>query len=62
MKEEISFQICLEIKISQKDVLIGTTHIEPRSVNALSETTFLVTYFLEILAEDIGSAIEKINE
>ena len=45
-----------------KGVQIGMTHIEPRSVHALNETTFLVTYLLEILAEDIGSAIEKINE
>ena len=45
-----------------KGVLIGMTHIEPRSVHALNETTFLVTYLSGILAEDIGSAIEKINE
>ena len=45
-----------------KGVLIGTTHMEPRSVHALKETTFLVTYLLTILAEDIGFAIEKINE
>ena len=45
-----------------KGVLIGATHVKPRSVHALNETTFLVTYSLGILAEDIGSAIEKINE
>ena len=38
------------------------THVEPRCVHALNEATFLVTYPLGILAEDIGSAIEKINE
>ena len=45
-----------------KGVLIGMTHVKPRNVHALNETTFLVTYPLGILAEDIGSAIEKINE
>ena len=44
-----------------KGVLIGVTTIAPRSVHALNETTFLVTYPLGILAEDMGSAIEKIN-
>ena len=38
------------------------THMEPRSVHARNETTFLVTCLLGILAEDIGSAIEKINK
>ena len=45
-----------------KGVLIGGTHVEPRCVHALNETTFLVMYSLGIVAEDIGSAIEKINE
>ena len=45
-----------------KGVLIGGTHVEPRRVHALNETTFLVTYSLGILAEEIGSAIEKIDE
>ena len=45
-----------------KGVLISGTHIEPRSVHALNETTFLVTYSSDILAEEIGSAIEKIDE
>ena len=31
-------------------------------MNALNETTFLVTYSSSILAEEIGSAIEKIDE
>ena len=43
-------------------VLIGATHVEPRSVHAFNETTFLVTFSLGILAEGIGSAIEKIKE
>ena len=45
-----------------KGVLISVTHMKPRSMHALNETTFLVTYSLGILAEDMGSAIEKINE
>ena len=45
-----------------KGVLTGMTHVETRSVHAVNETTFLVTYLLDILAEDIGSAIETINE
>ena len=45
-----------------KGVLITGTHVEPRSVHALNETTFLVTYFSGILAKEIGSAIEKIDK
>ena len=42
-----------------KGVLIGVTHIEPRSVHTLNETTFLVTYLLGILAEDIDFALKR---
>ena len=45
-----------------KGILIGGTHVEPRSVHALNETTFLVTYSSGILAKEIGTAIEKIDE
>ena len=45
-----------------KGVLVSRTHVEPRSVHALNETTFVVTFTSGILTEDIGSAIEKINE
>ena len=38
------------------------THVEPRNVHTLNETTFLVTYTLGILANKIGSAIEKIGD
>ena len=51
-----------EMKILQKGALIGGTHVEPRSVHALNETAFLVTYYSGILAEEFGSAIEKIDE
>ena len=42
--------------------LMSWTHVEPRSVHALNETTFLVTHSSGILAEEIGTAIEKIEE
>ena len=45
-----------------KGVFVNRTQIEPRSVCDLNETTFLVTYSSGILAEDIGSVIEKIAE
>ena len=45
-----------------KGVLIGRSHVEHRSVHALNETTFLVTYSSGTLAKEIGSAIEKIDE
>ena len=45
-----------------KGVLVSGTHVKPRSIHALNETTFLVTYSSEILAADIGSDIAKINK
>ena len=36
--------------------------MEPMNVYALNEITFLVTYLLGVLADDIGSAIEKIDK
>ena len=42
-----------------KGVLMSWTHVEPRGVQTLNETTFLVTYSSGILADEIGSAIEK---
>ena len=50
------------MKTFAKGVSVRRTHIKPRSVHVLNETTFLVTYSSGILAENIGSAIEKINE
>ena len=38
------------------------THVEPRGVQALNETTFLLTYSSGILADEIGSAVEKIED
>ena len=45
-----------------KEVLMSWTHVEPIGVTALNETTFLVTYSSGILADEIVSAIEKIDE
>ena len=45
-----------------KGVLMSWTHVEPRNVHPLNETTFLVTYALGILPNEIGSAIEKIGD
>ena len=38
------------------------THVEPRGVQALNETTFQVTYSSGILADGIGSGVEKIDD
>ena len=45
-----------------KGVLVSGTHVKPRNVLTLNETTFLVTYSSGIWAKDIGSAIGKISE
>ena len=41
---------------------MSCTHVEPRGVQTLNETAFLVTYSSGILADEIGSAIEKNDE
>ena len=40
---------------------MGWMHVEPKNVQALNETTFLATYAASISAEEIGAAIEKIE-
>ena len=35
--------------------------MEPKRLQALNETTFLATFAVDILAEEMGIAIEKIN-
>ena len=45
-----------------KRVFMNWTHVEPRSVQALNETTFLATYSSGILADETGSAVEKIDD
>ena len=44
-----------------KGVITGWTNVEPKRLQALNETTFLATFAVGILAEDIGNAIEKID-
>ena len=44
-----------------KGVLMVWTNVEPKGMQTLNETTFLATYALGILAEEIGTAIEKID-
>ena len=44
-----------------KGVITRWTDIEPKSLHALNETTFLATFAAGILAEEIGIAIEKID-
>ena len=38
------------------------THVGPRNVQTLNKTTFLVTYASGILADEIGSAVERIGD
>ena len=40
---------------------MGWTHVEPKNVQASNETTFFAMYAASILAEEIGAAIEKIE-
>ena len=39
----------------------GWMNVEPKKLQALNETTFLATYPEGILAEEIGTAIERID-
>ena len=51
----------LQNEDATKGVLISWMHVEPRSVQALNETTFLATYASGILADEIEVVIEKIE-
>ena len=44
-----------------KGVITGWTNVEPKRLQALNETTFLATFAVGILAEEIGTAIERID-
>ena len=44
-----------------KGVLTEWTNVEHKRVQALNETTFLATFAVGILAEEIGIAIERID-
>ena len=52
----------LQNEYVMKGGLMSWTHVEPRGVQALNETTFLVTYSSGILADEIGSAVENIED
>ena len=49
------------MKRSQRGVITGWTNVEPKRLQALNETTFLATLAVDILAEEIEIAIEKID-
>ena len=42
-------------------VLTGWMNVEPKRVQAFNETTFLATFAVGILAEEIGITIENID-
>ena len=42
-------------------VVMGWTNVEPKRLQALNETTFLATFAMGILAEEIGITIERID-
>ena len=44
-----------------KGVITGWTNVEPKRLQALNETTFLATFAVGIMADEIGVAIEKID-
>ena len=44
-----------------KGVITGWINVEPKRLQALNETTFLATFAAGILAEEIGIAIERID-
>ena len=44
-----------------KGVLTGWTNVEPKRLQTLNETTFLATFAGGMLAEEIGTAIERID-
>ena len=42
-----------------KGVFTGWMNVEPKRLQTLNETTFLTTFAMGILAEEIGNAIER---
>ena len=58
-KETLPWALCNE-EVA-KGVHTGWTNVEPKRLQALNETTFLATYAVGILAEEIGTAIERID-
>ena len=58
-KEILSQALCN--KEVAKGVLTCWMNVEPKRLQALNETTFLAIYAVGILAEEIGTAIAKID-
>ena len=58
--EEILLQALCNEEV-MKGVLTGWMNVEPKRLQALNKTTFLATYAMGILAEKIGTAIERIG-
>ena len=58
--KEILLQVLCNEEV-EKAVLMGWTNVEPKSMQALNETTFLATYAAGIIAKEIWTAIEKID-
>ena len=58
-KEILPQALCNEK--AAKGVITGWTNVEPKRLQVLNETTFLATFAVGILAEQIGVAIEKID-
>ena len=58
-KEILPVALCNEEIV--KGVITGWTNVEPKRLQTLNETTFLATFATGILAEEIGIAIEKID-
>ena len=56
-----SYHKCFGMRRLQKGFGWVGTHVEPKNVQALNETTFLATYAAGIMADEIGAAIEKIK-
>ena len=44
-----------------KGVVTGWTNVEPKRLQTLNETTFLATFAVGILGEEIGMAIKRID-
>ena len=75
MPTEVSTTLTVCILINGKEILLQALHnkevakgmptgwmnVEPKRLQALNETTFLAIYAMGILAEEIGTAIEKID-
>ena len=59
-RKEILLQVLQNEEVA-KGGLMGWMHIEPKNVQVVNETTFLAMYTPGILAEEIGVAIEKIE-